>query len=41
VTLRKTEPGVWRADFDRPDEASTPGFILTEAGHLIVRHAPK
>ena len=41
MTLRPTEPGVWRAEFARPDAATTPGYILAEQGHLIVRHAPK
>ena len=40
MTLRRTEPGVWRADFTRPDRANTPGLSLAEKGYLIVRHMP-
>lgn len=41
VTLPRAEPGVWRVAFTRPDPGTTPGYILAEEGHLIVRHAPK
>lgn len=41
MTLRRTEPGVWRVDFTRPDRANTPGLSLAEKGHLIVRHTPR
>ena len=41
MTLRRTGPGVWRADFTRPDNGALAGFTLSEKGSLTVRHAPK
>ena len=41
MTLRRTEPGVWRADFTRPDQGNTPGLSLAEKGYLVVRHTPR
>ena len=41
MTLRRTEPGAWRADFTRPDQGNTPGLSLAEKGYLVVRHTPR
>jgi hypothetical protein len=35
------EPGVWRAEFETPDEGKTPGTSLSETGYLLLRHTPK